>query len=484
MATFTEWMRRDSADARTARLALGGAMALIAPSAATVTHAAGRTATLNSDTPVAGWDPADAANIEDLRGFVAAHWDGLWSNDQSTLHYLHSHGVQSYFRNRLPTVFHTVYVPYFEVFGRIYAHRLQMSDGADQYFDLIDLMALDLEVRSQFKSYILTGKIESEPMVDSTAFLEHYMLVVDATAGVEGITVAGAALDGGALVSDGLAVDSVEVAPPISNCASLADADPASLNACVCRLMWLARASPLACMWRNGLWQADPYHNPSSPGACQGGAFDCDDFTDAMIRWLKANGMQDCGASGSAPAFYRLPILWRCGEGREIHGHWVPVVVINGKRYLVDPYTGQVYGPFDGSSADRERMKQCGYETIRGDPTYCTDGNGPYTPIATQPYWIEPGNPVQDGDYRWLEPRPLWWKCTESVARFCERLGHCCRMTPTLAAPTNCPPPIGLGATDAEIRARACSILEDFNHAFGGCDFPCPDCQTLPPPGS
>ena len=488
MATFTDWMRLGKARMTPlTTLALGAAMAWIAPTAAFAAKVPAPHEAPNSDTPMAGWDPSDPANIEDLRGFVATHWDGLWANDQNTLQYLHSHGVQSLFRNRLPTVFHAVYVPYFEVFGRIYAHRLQVSGCGHQCFDLIDLMALDPEVRNQFKSYILTGKIESEIAIDSAAFLEHYLLVVDATSGVQGITVTDAELDGGALVSDGLKVDSVEFVPPSNDCPALADADPASLSECVCRLLWLARASPLACMKRNGLWQADPYDHgdPVPPGdPCRGGAFDCDDFTDAMIRWLKANGMQDCGGAENAPKFYRLPILWRCGEGGEIYGHWVPVVLINGKRYLVDPYTGQVYGPFGDSPADFERMKKCGYETVKGDPTYCTELNGPYRSIPTKKYWIKTGNPGEDDYYKVLEPRPFWWECNESVARFCERLGQCCRTKPTLAAPTNCPPPVGLGVTDAEIRARACSIVEDFNHAFGGCDFPCPDCQTLPPPGS
>jgi len=484
MATFTEWMRRR--ETRMTLLALGAVLAWIAPTAAKAAKVLVPFATVNSDAPVAGWDPADPANIEDLREFMAAHWDGLWVNDPGTVQYLYSHGVQSLFRNRLPTVFHTVYVPYFEVFGRIYAHRLHLSGSTDQQFGLIELMALDLEVREQLKSFILTGKLESELTFDSAAFLAHYLLVVDATSGVEGITVADSEFDGSVLVSDGLQVDSFEVAPPSNECPDLADADPASLSACACRLQWLARASPLACMKRNGLWQADPYDNgdPVPPGGgCQGGAFDCDDFTDAMIRWLKANGMQDCGGNGNAPEFWRLPILWRCGEGGEIHGHWVPVVVMDGKRYVVDPYTGQVYGPFGGSPTDRERMKKCGYETIKGGPTYCTDQSGPYVPTPTIPYWLRLSNPAADKDYLWLEPRPLWWNCPESVARFCERLGQCCRTTPLLAAPTNCPPPVGLGVSDAQIRARACSMLEDFNHSFGGCEFPCPDCQTLPPPG-
>ena len=176
---------------------------------------------------------------------------------------------------------------------------------------------------------------------------------------------------------------------------------------------------------------------------------------------------------------------WRCGEGGEIYGHWVPVVVINGKRYLVDPYTGQVYGPFGDSPADLERMKKCGYETVKGDPTYCTEQTRPYQPVDVKsirrdydPYYGSPS-----GTYKFLEPRPLWWECPESIARFCERLGQCCRTIPALASPTNRPPPAGLGVTDAEIRSRACSIVEDFNHEFGGCDFPCPGCQTLPPPG-
>jgi hypothetical protein len=315
MATFTEWMRLGEARMTSiATLALGAAMACIAPSAAMAAKVPVPHSALNSDAPMAGWDPSDPVNIADLRAFVATHWDGLWANDQSTLQYLQSHGVQSLFRNRLPTVFHTVYVPYLEVFGRIYAHRLQVSGSSDQHFELIDLMALDLDVRSQFKNYILTGKIESEITIDSAAFLEHYQLVVDATSGVQGITVTDAELDGGALVSDGLTVDSVEVVPPSNDCPDLADADPASLSACVCRLQWLARASPLACMKRNGLWQADPYDHgdPVPPGdACRGGAFDCDDFTDAMIRWLKANGMLDCGESEGAHRFYRLAVRGR-----------------------------------------------------------------------------------------------------------------------------------------------------------------------------
>jgi len=441
------------------------------------------------DAPLVGWDPTDPANIADLRAFIAAHWDGLWSDAPSTVDFLNQHGVQTLFRNRLPSVFHAVYAPYFQVFERVYSHRLLSSENTDAYLNLIDLMESDVEVRNQFKNFILTGELQSEISVDTAVFLEHVLLVLDAGSGVHGVTVDSAELDGDGVISKGLKIESVEGVVLSDACPSLDDVDPAAMSACVCRLQWLVRASPLACMYRGGLWEGDPYDwgDPvPTVDACRGGAFDCDDFTDAMIRWLKARDFHLCATVSpvSNLEFFRLPILWRCGDGKEIHGHWVPVVIIDGKRYLIDPYTGKVFGPFGESEVERERMKKCGYETVRGGPEGCTEQSGPYVPIEIDPFWITPrdgGPPTTNEKYRVLEPRPLWFKCAESKRRFCDRLGQCCRTPSTLAVP-RCPQPPGSGVTDDEIRMRSCSIIEDFHTTFGECDFPCPDCQTLQPP--
>ena len=431
-----------------------------------------------------GWDPADPTNLADLRAFVSMHWDGLWEESPTTIAFLHEHGAQSMFHRQLPSVFYQVYVPYLEVFGRIYEHRLSWSEDPDECFDLIDLMQADAEVRSQFKSFILTGRLESKLAIDADAFFQHYLLVFHPDAGPPNVSVDCISLEDDRLLSEGLKVEPATVAVPYDDCLIPALLGQEADSPCLCKLRWLARASPLACMFRNGLWQADPLNIPSPPDDyCNGGAFDCDDFTDAVIRWLLSHDLQDCG-DGSE--FFRLPIFWRCGEGSDIRGHLVPVVIIDGKRYIVDPYTGNVLGPFGGGETEFQRMLKCGYETTRGGPEHCAEQDGSYRPIDVRGFSNKPAlprwfrSPTEPG-YKILEPRLLWVECEESKRRFCERLGECCRSIPSLGRPV-CPSPLGLGLTDEEILLRSCSLLEDFHEAWGPCSFPCPNCQTLPPP--
>ena len=404
-----------------ARLRRGAAIGL-AISAAFGAHSAAAAvphATTPLSTPpfdVVGWDPNDPVNEADARNFVDANLESLWMSELNDTWPLTSQQIQDQFHNRLPDYFGLVYLRWERVFRKVYAHRLWNIDGTT--YDIYELMRDDERIRDEFKRYVLDGVL-APPATDFDAVYEHALLVCDAVTGEGRSEVLDVRVDqNGRLESVGLRVASPSTAseeaapgmvlsPPGSDDLTVAQRR-------LCDVRWWARASLLACMYDSGLWAAD----------AEPDAFDCDDFTLAMRNWLRRKMGPDLVISS-------FLFRWKCpGEPDEkFRGHWMPVVIINGKYYLIDTYTGTVSGPYPVTDAGRKAMARQGIRAIRGQ---CLDSSDP--PNEIEPIWDEPPcfPTIGDNDIpvRVREPRPPFWRDPSSLSRFCSKIAECCGRIP------------------------------------------------------
>ncbi len=401
-----------------------------------------------------GWLLDDPSNNEDVRGFVSEYWDGLWEGTPAVLDRLEMLGVDSCFRNPLPFDFGMVYIPWERVFERLYAHRLCLDSSSAQRYDLWDLMNDDAIVRGAFRDFILTNKLCPSPMQDIDVYCEHYALVGNALAGGTIAVLDAVGVGEGFLESTALRI--VEAAPLMTQANPPETGIASNMEAFECRLGWWARASQLPCMKAHGLWIADP--NTASRGPCKGDSFDCDDFTDAMIRWLEQQmGLVDLQQRR------RFVFRWRCPPDTEFQGHWMPVIEKGEMRFLVDPYSGEVDGPYERTAEGLALMAKKGLSRIG---VQCESVEWEGTPELL----------VLESRYSAREPRPLWSKCPGSVRRFCESLRACCGKIP-VAAPPCAPSPVG--TSDENLLVAPCNI-DDYSRWFmpplGDAD-----CRAIPP---
>jgi hypothetical protein len=77
--------------------------------------------------------------------------------------------------------------------------------------------------------------------------------------------------------------------------------------------------------------------------------FDCDDYAEAYWAWLMNHNLEQMFPGVKAESLWLYwRFTWGVGKGGK-HGkagHAVIVVTYNGYYYIIDPQTGQIYGPF------------------------------------------------------------------------------------------------------------------------------------------
>ena len=394
--------------------------------------------------PCAQWLRNDPANQADVRAFVASYWPAFWCDECPERESLELSGAGVHFRNPLPGDITLIFDPWVRVFERLYANRLVLNPGGTgSTYDLWDLMKDDLAVRESFRVYVLTDQISTSSTTGTDVFVAHYLLSYDAVTISSVATVASVVV-----LDDAIQSNALRMAGPATGVPSGGDPSDAGLpvtdgggpaaepgtptqteQELMCKLRYLARSSQLACMKANGLWTADVPN-------CSGASFDCDDFSDAMIRWILAHQ----GQGGMANE--RMLFRWRCPGQPAFEGHWMPVMVIGGKCYLIDPNTGEVVWPFPKTPSGRLAMAKwwlqkmghwCeGIEWDRGTPKFSNPGSE---------------------DFHGREPTPLWYLCPESIAHFCRKLRACCGST-AIPQPNCSPAPPW--ASDPELRQLGC----------------------------
>lgn len=394
--------------------------------------------------PPANWNPADPINIADVRSFVGTRWKAFWCEECPEREDLETRGAGVYFHNPLPDDITLMTAPWTRVYEKLYSSRLMLDpeDGEPAY-DLWDLMRDEPLVRERFREFVLTEQIATSPSIDPEVFVQHYILISDAVTSAQLATVESIELDSGIVMSRSMRL--VQLAQGAPSQAELTagqstDADtnaggnPSQADAdFICWLRYLARASQLPCMRSKGLWKADTDDpNCNQPGHT-GESFDCDDFADAMIRWILAhqNGLTN----------ERLLFRWRCPPNTNFEGHWLPVIKRGGRSYVVDPYTGEVKS-FPNTRASEKQIAEW---WLRKQGFWC-DG---IEWDERTPRFCDPGGT----DYHRREPTPLWWRCKAAIARFCNHLKQCCGST---AIPGPDCAPIPVGVADDDIRRSAC----------------------------
>jgi len=420
--------------------------------------------TTRMDGSTAGWDPLDPENLLDVQNFVANHWDELWNAGTTDGWPLSESEIRSQFRNPLPGDFGIVYHRWECVFRRIYASRLSNTNG--EAYDLWDLMRDDPTVREGFRAFVLEGKIA--PTISSCdVFYSHYVMLLEAESGMGEVRVADARVneDGDLESVDMTLIESSAVASGPESEAEEAGPAESALSLAnqrkLCDVVWWSRASLLACMYGEGLWQDD-----AAPDW-----FDCDDFMLAMRNWLKRRLGQDI----VRPFLFR----WRCPGEAEFRGHWMPVVTIGSMYYLIDPYTGEVLGPYPSTKAGRRAMARRGILTIE---TACLDAFG----NEVEPQWDEEPrffSTPHDVPPKAREPRPPFWNNPDSLSRFCARLALCCGRLPGESEQTSpaCGPP-PTGADNDSIEQAPCDGADYLPVPMPSVTWPTePDCRNLQP---
>jgi hypothetical protein len=276
---------------------------------------------------IVGWDLSDPVNRAESREFFA----GLWAAQDAGLP-----PPAFEFTNLPPGLLLTMLLPELEVFTEIYRHRLQLDFDAGERYLVTDLIADDAEVRAEFRAFVLTGKLAPRPEIDAEAYLAHFELVIDAMtvqqrASIERVEALGVLVE-----SQGMSVEMAEptrddeVGPPTPPWIPTDEIESRR-----CALRWLAERSALQCMYsRLYLRDKSDYPDPD---------FDCDDFADAMLRYLLRHLHGWSGRVGT--------IFWSCPDGRS-DGHAVPVLIDpTGAYWWIEPKTGMLYGPFATEAA-------------------------------------------------------------------------------------------------------------------------------------
>ncbi len=138
-----------------------------------------------------------------------------------------------------------------------------------------------------------------------------------------------------------------------------------------------------------GLYLPDDYPTPG---------FDCDDYADALARWLQRRF--------SGATIQVIHTFWERppGSGKKV-GHVLILIKQGGYYWILDPQTGILLGPFtDDTPID-------------------------VSPILDPGYGVPPGTPVKvkgpyDPGYRGKgEPKP-WWYDPDMRRHFEEKTGH------------------------------------------------------------
>ncbi|NUQ68884.1 MAG: hypothetical protein HUU18_11490 [Phycisphaerales bacterium] len=363
-----------------------------------------------------GWDPEDATNKTQTRQYLSLIWQAQMNGQPVDM-------SQFVFTNALPEVMSLLVGPQREVFESLYVHRLDPHGLAGAPYGLNDLLRDDAGVRAQFREFVLTDKITLGPDADPEAAAKHLLMIMDGIFAQSEYRVESFQINGEEVESTNLELVKY---PGELDPLSTPLPDPSQFE---CDLRWWVERSFFECM-ANGvprLFIPEINLDPEDPNGHRKfrpvPRFDGDDITDAMIQWLlrRLEALYGPGSFGVE----HLVFTWQCPDysttppgWRAPVGHSLPLIERGGKYYLIDPSTGEVYGPFN----TREEAYRKALALFMTCPGGRALGNPEYWPPGFRPEY---------------EPSP-WWTDWEMQRHFCQRLAACCG-TPIPTPPT-CPP--------------------------------------------
>jgi hypothetical protein len=219
---------------------------------------------------IVGWDLSDPVNHAESRAFFA----GVWAAEDAGLP-TPELAFEFEFTHTPPGLMLAMLLPELDVFTEIYRHRLQLDLDAGERYLVTDLIADDAEVRAAFRAFVLTGKLAPRPEVDASAYLAHYLLVLDAVTAQERASVVSIESLGMLLESEGLSVEA-PLPDAIMDVQSTPDLQPSDGEK-TRFLLHVLRSSRLGlCLEK--LYDMSEVEGPPD--------MDCEDFADAFIRYL------------------------------------------------------------------------------------------------------------------------------------------------------------------------------------------------------
>lgn len=388
------------------------------------------------------WNASDATNRAESRQYAALVWQ---AEDLGEAVDLGSFA----FTNPTPGALLVTLSADLAIFERMYSSRLGSLNVQGEPYSLLDLMRDTPAIRAQFREYVLTGRIESVPG-ESMAEYAHLEMAVDAISSQERFAVDQLSAEEGTLRSVNLRFLQApqtggggDPGPTVQE--PTVQNPPEAGDDFGCMLRWFMSRSHLDCMYGKVLYIQGN----------QGIDFDCDDFTDVTLWWLRHFQV----ANGKA-----VLIRWYCNG--QYSGHWMPYVVRDGKFYLIDPYTAKVYGPFNTWNAMVAAAMQLFV------PANCPN----YRPLPAIPVEPNPNGGVQGtGNKAYPHEALPWWHNSAMRQRFCDALRACCgaiRVVP------NCPVPPGMPAVTDPCKMMHYVPDGDVVPAENMCDAP----NLIPPP--
>lgn len=232
--------------------------------------------------------------------------------------------------------------PAFAIFEKLYASRLQPNPHAGPVYLLDDLLRDDPQVLAEFRQYTLTGTLSTSDE-DSFVFIEHLDLVAQAYAHPEDHPeFACVYMDGeGNLISEGLSPPSADESDEGGVQPLDGDDVPQDIKDLK---KWLEDQLEDSDLDGVEYIKDQPFWFPG---------FDCDDYAEAYWAWLKNHGLDTKypGIQSQSLWMYWWH-TWGVGKGGK-HGkagHAVLMITYNGYYFVIDPMSGEVYGPFPSTT--------------------------------------------------------------------------------------------------------------------------------------
>lgn len=295
--------------------------------------------------------------------------------------------------------------PAFAVFEEIYKDRLQLDPNVGAVYLLDDLLRDDADVLAEFKEYTLTGKLKTGTD-DILAVMNHLELIAEAIANpADYPEYTGSYIEDGELVSVGL---SKEAEASASGGGGQPPVPPGEIPQEIQDLRdWLEQ------QLRDSGLEGVPYV-PDHPFFWPG--FDCDDYAEAYWAWLMHHNLEQMFPGVKAEALWLYwRFTWGINKGGK-HGkagHAVIVITYNGYYYIIDPQTGQIYGPFPATVPYKDIDWLPFLDPTPDDPSDDT------LPKRT-PDSITPHDPR---DRPWTDPDP-WHKDPDIRRHLEDNTGH------------------------------------------------------------
>lgn len=238
----------------------------------------------------------------------------------------------------------------YEVFCKVYQHRLQPDPRLPEYYTMDDLLRDDREIFTAFRQYTTTGELKTAVDQDAEATGNHLVLAVTGLAGTWADDVYVQASFVGVVENElrsDTRVVAVASAGYMGDMATIPPGTPLpeptqpSIPACLRHFVDLSRLGSecvAKCLYTKDIdphWFMYHRNEPGRPG------FDCDDFADALLAWLlhHLRGIYP-GVEG-----YQL-IHWFTDCNGTMVGHVAVYIKIGAYFYLIEPQTGKITGPF------------------------------------------------------------------------------------------------------------------------------------------